>query len=64
MEWTGLALLVLVGIGIISTGLPAAVVLLWRARLGVASVLAMLDATLPFRRLLIDQIGLGRAALR
>jgi predicted unusual protein kinase regulating ubiquinone biosynthesis (AarF/ABC1/UbiB family) len=45
-------------------GLPADVVLLWRARLGVASVLAMLEPTLPFRRLLIDQIGLGRTALR
>src|ERR1700687_357897 len=28
MEWAGLALLVLVGVGIISTGLPAAVVLI------------------------------------
>ncbi|HTJ40740.1 MAG TPA: AarF/UbiB family protein [Kofleriaceae bacterium] len=45
-------------------GLPAGVVLLWRARLGVASVLAMLDSSLPFRRLLVDLIGLGRAALR
>ena len=28
MAWTGLALLVLVGVGIVSTGLPAAVVLI------------------------------------
>jgi len=39
-------------------------VMLWRARLGVAAVLAMLEPTLPFRRLLVDQIGLGRTALR
>jgi tripartite ATP-independent transporter DctM subunit len=34
MEWTGLALLVLVGIGIIATGLPAAVVLIAVATFG------------------------------
>jgi tripartite ATP-independent transporter DctM subunit len=34
MQWTGLALLVLVGVGIISTGLPAAVVLIAVAGLG------------------------------
>lgn len=34
MEWTGLALLVLVGVGIISTGLPAAVVLIAVATFG------------------------------
>ena len=34
MEWTGLALLVLVGIGIISTGLPAAIVLIAVATFG------------------------------
>jgi tripartite ATP-independent transporter DctM subunit len=34
MEWTGLALLVLVGFGIISTGLPAAVVLIAVATFG------------------------------
>jgi predicted unusual protein kinase regulating ubiquinone biosynthesis (AarF/ABC1/UbiB family) len=45
-------------------GLPAGVVLLWRARLGVASVLAMLDASLPYRRMLVELIGLGRQALR
>jgi tripartite ATP-independent transporter DctM subunit len=41
MQWTGLALLVLVGVGIISTGLPAAVVLIavaaFGATLGVVS---------------------------
>jgi tripartite ATP-independent transporter DctM subunit len=34
MEWAGLALLVLVGVGIISTGLPAAVVLIAAATFG------------------------------
>src|ERR1700674_2777114 len=34
MEWTGLALLVLVGVGIISTGLPAAIVLIAVATFG------------------------------
>src|SRR5580693_5456892 len=34
MEWTGLALLGLVGVGIISTGLPAAVVLIAVATIG------------------------------
>jgi tripartite ATP-independent transporter DctM subunit len=34
MEWTGLALLALVGVGIISTGLPAAVILIAVAILG------------------------------
>jgi tripartite ATP-independent transporter DctM subunit len=34
MEWTGLALLVLVGVGIIATGLPAAVVLITVATCG------------------------------
>jgi tripartite ATP-independent transporter DctM subunit len=34
MEWTGLALLVLVGIGIIATGLPAAVILIAVATFG------------------------------
>src|SRR5947199_9656779 len=41
MQWTGLGLLVLVGVGIISTGLPAAVVLIavaaFGATLGVVS---------------------------
>jgi len=30
----------------------------------VAAVLGMLEPTLSFRRLLVDLIGLGRAALR
>ena len=34
MQWTGLGLLVLVGVGIISTGLPAAIVLIAVAALG------------------------------
>src|SRR5947209_18431503 len=34
MEWAGLALLVLVGVGIISTGLPAAVILIAVASFG------------------------------
>ena len=34
MEWVGLALLALVGVGIILTGLPAAVVLIAVATLG------------------------------
>ncbi|MCE9574467.1 MAG: hypothetical protein K8W52_15070 [Deltaproteobacteria bacterium] len=45
-------------------GLPARAVMLWRARLGVASVLGMLEPTLPFRQILQDVIGTGRAALR
>lgn len=44
--------------------LPAKVLLLWRQRLGAASVLAMLDARAPFRRVLLDLIGTGRKALR
>jgi len=44
--------------------LPAPVLLLWRQRLGVAAVLGMLEPELPFRRLLLDQIGTGRRALR
>jgi predicted unusual protein kinase regulating ubiquinone biosynthesis (AarF/ABC1/UbiB family) len=44
--------------------LPARTLLLWRQRLGVASVLGMLDARAPFRRLLLDLIGTGRKALR
>ena len=34
MEWSGFALLILVGVGIISTGLPAAFVLIAVASLG------------------------------
>ena len=41
MEWSGFALLILVGVGIISTGLPAAFVLItvasFGAVLGIAS---------------------------
>ena len=44
--------------------LPADVLLLWRQRLGAASVLGMLDARAPFRRILTDLIGSGRRALR
>jgi predicted unusual protein kinase regulating ubiquinone biosynthesis (AarF/ABC1/UbiB family) len=44
--------------------LPASVLLLWRQRLGAAAVLAMLDASAPFRRVLVDLIGTGRRALR
>lgn len=44
--------------------LPANVLLLWRQRLGAASVIAMLDAHAPFRRVLVDLIGTGRRALR
>jgi predicted unusual protein kinase regulating ubiquinone biosynthesis (AarF/ABC1/UbiB family) len=44
--------------------LPADVLLLWRQRLGAASVIAMLDARAPFRSVLVDLIGTGRSALR
>jgi predicted unusual protein kinase regulating ubiquinone biosynthesis (AarF/ABC1/UbiB family) len=44
--------------------LPADVLLLWRQRLGAASVIAMLDARAPFRRVLVELIGTGRRALR
>ena len=44
--------------------LPADVLLLWRQRLGAASVIAMLDARAPFRRVLVDLIGSGRRTLR
>jgi predicted unusual protein kinase regulating ubiquinone biosynthesis (AarF/ABC1/UbiB family) len=44
--------------------LPANVLLLWRQRLGAAAVIAMLDSTAPFRRVLIDLIGTGRRTLR
>lgn len=43
--------------------LPAPVMLLWRQRLGLAAVLGMLEAELPWRRLLVDLIGTGRKAL-
>src|SRR5476649_2743010 len=46
MEWSGFALLILVGIGIISTGLPAAFVLIAVASLGAA--LSLATDTIPF----------------
>jgi tripartite ATP-independent transporter DctM subunit len=46
MEWTGLVLLILVGIGIISTGLPAAFILIAVASLG--AVLGLASGTIPF----------------
>ena len=46
MEWSGFALLILVGVGIISTGLPAAFVLIAVASLG--AVLGLLTGTIPF----------------
>ncbi|HET9625595.1 MAG TPA: AarF/UbiB family protein [Kofleriaceae bacterium] len=45
-------------------GLPANLLLLWRQRLGAASVIGMLDARAAFRRALVELIGSGRAALR
>jgi predicted unusual protein kinase regulating ubiquinone biosynthesis (AarF/ABC1/UbiB family) len=44
--------------------LPARLLLLWRARLGVSAVIGMLDAQVPFRRVLLDLIGHGKRALR
>ncbi len=44
--------------------LPAKILLLWRQRLGAASVIAMLDPRAPFRRALVDLIGTGKSALR
>jgi tripartite ATP-independent transporter DctM subunit len=46
MEWSGLALLILVGVGIITTGLPAAFVLLGAATVG--AILAVVSGTVPF----------------
>jgi tripartite ATP-independent transporter DctM subunit len=46
MEWSGLALLILVGVGIISTGLPAAFVLIAVASLGAA--LGLATGAIPF----------------
>jgi tripartite ATP-independent transporter DctM subunit len=46
MAWAGLALLVLVGIGIIGTGLPAAFVLVGAASLG--AVIGVASGTVPF----------------
>jgi predicted unusual protein kinase regulating ubiquinone biosynthesis (AarF/ABC1/UbiB family) len=44
--------------------LPARLLLLWRERLGVSAVIGMLDAHVPFRRVLLDLIGHGKRALR
>src|SRR4051794_21340426 len=45
MEWTGLILLVLVGVGIVGTGLPAAVILIFAATLG--ATFGVLTDTVP-----------------
>jgi predicted unusual protein kinase regulating ubiquinone biosynthesis (AarF/ABC1/UbiB family) len=45
-------------------GVPASFVLLWRQRLGAAAVLGMLDGQAPFRRVLVELVGIGRKALR
>jgi predicted unusual protein kinase regulating ubiquinone biosynthesis (AarF/ABC1/UbiB family) len=44
--------------------IPASLLLLWRQRLGAASVIALLDARAPFRRVLVELIGTGRRSLR
>ena len=49
MEWSGFALLILVGVGIISTGLPAALVLIAVASLGAA--LGLAAGTIPLSTL-------------
>ncbi len=49
MEWTGLALLVLVGVGIIFTGLPAAVVLITVATCG--AILGIIAGTIDMSTL-------------
>src|SRR6202140_2214523 len=46
MEWSGFALLILVGVGIISTGLPAAFILIAVASLG--AVLGLASGAIPF----------------
>jgi tripartite ATP-independent transporter DctM subunit len=46
MEWSGFALLILVGIGIISTGLPAAFILIAVSSIG--AVLGLVTETIPF----------------
>src|SRR5476649_2695373 len=45
MEWTGLALLILVGVGIISTGLPAAFILIAVASIG--ALIGVATGTIP-----------------
>ena len=47
MEWSGLALLLLVGIGIVSTGLPAAFILIGAATLG--ALLGVATDAIPLR---------------
>ncbi len=52
---------------VLATGgmkVPASLLLLWRQRLGTSAVLAMLSPRAPFRRILREQIGTGKAALR
>jgi hypothetical protein len=46
MEWSGFALLILVGVGIISTGLPAAFILIAVATLG--AILGIATDTILF----------------
>ena len=46
MEWTGFALLIMVGVGIITTGLPAAFILITMASGG--AVLGLVTGTIPF----------------
>jgi tripartite ATP-independent transporter DctM subunit len=46
MEWSGFALLILVGVGIISTGLPAAFILIGAATLG--ALFGIATGTIPF----------------
>ena len=46
MEWSGFALLILVGVGIISTGLPAAFILIGVATIG--AVFGVASGTIPF----------------
>ena len=45
MEWTGVVLLLLVGAGIVGTGLPAAIVLITAATLG--ALLGVASGTIP-----------------
>ena len=49
MAWSGLALLLLVGLGIIVTGLPAAIILLAASTLG--AMLGMLTGTIELATL-------------
>ena len=49
IEWVGLALLLLVGLGIVGTGLPAAVVLVTVASLG--AIIGLIAGTIEFATL-------------